>query len=146
MLKAFSRMKIAKKLPLIMVGLTAINVFAVTLLQQNLMYRETMRSTEKSLSAFQEAKKTDLQGYLQDIDNDRRSAVTWFAIAASGSGIHLIHDLNSLDRRTIRNPKSELSVKCGCSGIQGIHNGATAIVVHSGTLEFYKEFLREILI
>jgi methyl-accepting chemotaxis protein len=63
-------MKIAKKLPLIMVGLTAVNVFAVTLLQQNLMYKETMRSTEKALSAFQEAKKTDLQGYLQDVDND----------------------------------------------------------------------------
>jgi methyl-accepting chemotaxis protein len=70
MLKAFARMKIAKKLPLIMVGLTAVNVFAVTLLQQNLMYKGTMRSTEKELSAYQEAKKTDLQGYLQGIDDD----------------------------------------------------------------------------
>lgn len=70
MLKAFSRMKIAKKLPLIMIGLTAINVFAVTSLQQNLMYKETMRSTEKALSAYQSAKKTDLQGYLQGINDD----------------------------------------------------------------------------
>ncbi|HEU4838917.1 MAG TPA: methyl-accepting chemotaxis protein [Micavibrio sp.] len=63
-------MKIARKLPLIMVGLTAINVFAVTFLQQNLMYKETIRSTEKELSAYQEAKKTDLQGYLQGIHDD----------------------------------------------------------------------------
>jgi len=70
MVKAFSRMKISKKLPLIMIGLTAINVFAVTSLQQNLMYKETIKTTESQLAAYQSAKKRDLDTYLQGINED----------------------------------------------------------------------------
>ena len=70
MVKAFSRMKISRKLPLIMIGLTALNVFAVTAVQEYLMYNATLENSEKELLSYQASKKGELENYLATIDND----------------------------------------------------------------------------
>lgn len=70
MVKAFSRMKISRKLPLIMIGLTALNVFAVTATQEYLMYQATLNNSEKELLAYQSVKKHEFENYLETINND----------------------------------------------------------------------------
>ena len=70
MLASISRMKISKKLPLIIIGLTFLNVLAVTGLQQKLMYDDTLNVMKKELMAFQSAKKSALNFYLEKINND----------------------------------------------------------------------------
>ncbi len=66
----FARMKISKKLPLIMIGLTAINVFAVTGLQQYLMYKDTIGHSQRSLSAYQNAQANELRDYFSSIKDE----------------------------------------------------------------------------
>ena len=56
MIKSLARMKISRKLPLMMIGLTALNVFAVTSLQQYLMYHEVITEKKATLVAYQSAK------------------------------------------------------------------------------------------
>lgn len=70
MLKSILRFKISRKLPLIMIGLTAANVFAVTSFQQYLIYNEVITNTEHQLEAYQAAKKNDLNSYLQSINEN----------------------------------------------------------------------------
>ena len=89
MLAALSRIKISKKLPVIMIGLTALNVFAVTSLQQNLIYKEMTSAKERELGAYNEAKKSELQGYLQGVDEDIAT------LAASGDLKQALTDFNT---------------------------------------------------
>jgi len=70
MIKLVSRMQISKKLPLIMIGLTAINVFAVTSLQQYLIYKDTVADTEKQLGDYQKATKEEIASYLKNIQQE----------------------------------------------------------------------------
>ncbi len=70
MLNTFARMKISKKLPLIMVGITAANVFCVSALQDNLMQKASTRAAEKSLFAYQFEKRQELKNYLDAIKRD----------------------------------------------------------------------------
>lgn len=70
MLKSLSRMKISKKLPMIMIGLTAVNVIAVTGLQEYLMYKETVSTASHQIEAFQTEKKLELDMYLSTINED----------------------------------------------------------------------------
>lgn len=70
MVKSVSRMKISRKLPLIMIGLTALNVFAVTAVQEYLMYKATLENSEKELLSYQTSKKGELENYLGTIDNN----------------------------------------------------------------------------
>lgn len=66
----FARMKISKKLPFIMIGLTAINVFAITSLQQYLMYKDTIEQSQQSLSAYQNAQANELRDYFSSIKDE----------------------------------------------------------------------------
>jgi methyl-accepting chemotaxis protein len=67
---SFSRMNISKKLPLIMIAMAALNVAAVTTLQQYLMHQETIRMAQVQLNAYKEVKKAELDDYLQQINDD----------------------------------------------------------------------------
>lgn len=70
MLSRFARMKISKKLPLIMVLLTAANVFAVTAIQAKLMHSNSVKDYQKSLTAFQHELALMAQDYLKSIKED----------------------------------------------------------------------------
>ncbi len=70
MVKSFARMTISKKLPIIMIALTAANVFAVTAFQEKLMYNDTLVKKEQEIQAYQNAKMTELQSYLNSIEHD----------------------------------------------------------------------------
>jgi methyl-accepting chemotaxis protein len=70
MIQAFNRMRISKKLPLIMISLTALNVIAVTGLQEVLMYKDAVEKKQRELKAFQTAKEDQINQYLQSIDKD----------------------------------------------------------------------------
>ncbi len=70
MVNAFSRLKISKKLPTIMVLMALITVAAVTAIQQYLIYQDTIKAYEKELVAYQSAKKAEFEAYLASIDDD----------------------------------------------------------------------------
>lgn len=70
MLKFVTRLKISKKLPVIMIGLTALNVFAVTSLQQYLMYGDSVKTTQEHLDALKDEKEVQIREYLSNIDED----------------------------------------------------------------------------
>lgn len=70
MVNAFSRLKISKKLPAIMVLMALINVVAVTAIQQYLIYQDTLKAYDTEVRAYQSAKKEEFKEYLQSIDND----------------------------------------------------------------------------
>ncbi len=70
MIKTLSRMKISRKLPLIMISLTALNVFSVTAVQEYLMYNATLENSENELLTYQENKKGELKNYLDTINDD----------------------------------------------------------------------------
>lgn len=67
MFRSFARLNISKKLPFIMVTLTALNVFAVTALQEHLMYKETLSASETTLETHQSAIEEELVDYLNAI-------------------------------------------------------------------------------
>jgi len=70
MTSLFSRVKISKKLPLIMVILTAINVFAVTSIQGYLIYKETIEMRSHEIELYQKAVKSSLETYLEGVRDD----------------------------------------------------------------------------
>ncbi|PZQ43615.1 MAG: hypothetical protein DI551_11815, partial [Micavibrio aeruginosavorus] len=55
---------------MIMIGLTAINVFSVTALQQYLMYQDNVQTTQASLGALKDAKEVQLEEYFSVINKD----------------------------------------------------------------------------
>lgn len=70
MIKSFARMTISKKLPIIMIGLATLSVMSVTLLQEKLMYDDTITKKREEISAYQSAKMTELKNYLALIEED----------------------------------------------------------------------------
>ena len=70
MFKSFARMKISKKLPLMMVLLTAINVLAVTAIQGKLMHEGSIVGKEHALAAFQHELSNSTKEYLESIKQD----------------------------------------------------------------------------
>lgn len=70
MFKFFSRLKISHKLPLIMVALAGLNVFAVSSIQQYLMYKETLAYSQYTLRAYSHALEVELASYLNAIKEE----------------------------------------------------------------------------
>ena len=70
MVTSFKKFKIAKKLPFIMIALTAINVFCVTATQEYLMYQETIKSSQEELNSIKDNKKTQVESYLKSISDE----------------------------------------------------------------------------
>lgn len=67
---SLSRMKISKKLPLIMIGLTVINVAGVTALQEYLMYGDSLRASQTALESDQIMQEDQLRSYLTSIKEE----------------------------------------------------------------------------
>ncbi len=65
-----SRVKISKKLPLIMIGLTVINVAAVTALQEYLMYKDSLQASQTALASDQIMQEEALRNYLTSIKEE----------------------------------------------------------------------------
>lgn len=116
MVHFLARMKISKKLPLIMVGLTAINVFAVSALQQHLMYKESIRTQEQRLIEDQEQVSITLMDYLTEIkeetiilaDNDYvRQAIVDFDAGYKALGAEPTQQLQKLYIENNANPEGE---------------------------------------
>ena len=89
MVGAFKKLQISKKLPLIMIVLTAINVFTVTMLQENLMEKNTEHNTGEFLVTIESTKKAQIEAYLKSIDEDL------FIMASSGEIKNALRDLSA---------------------------------------------------
>ncbi len=89
MVGAFRKLKISKKLPFIMIVLTAINVFTVTILQENLMEKNTQRNTQEFLTTIERTKKSQIESYLKSIDEDLS------IMASSGEIKNALRDLSA---------------------------------------------------
>ena len=87
MLTTFKKLKISKKLPLVMIILTAINVFCVTALQEHLMHKESMRNAQNEIVAIKNSKEVQIENYLDSISDDL------VIMAASDEIKEALHDL-----------------------------------------------------